>query len=197
DPVLWNEESQITADSIYVTIKDGWIDQMFTRKNSFIISEDSIQNYNQVKGRDMLAHFADNQLYLVDVNGNGESIYFALEENTNELMGMNKIICSDMKIRLVDNKVDNITSYTNPDGKFVPTHEIVDKEKQLSGFTWRIEERPELWQVLHMSKEEFLDMYSGYPGLRDTEDTSQQDDPGEQTEESNESEEAKTETETN
>lgn len=160
DPVLWNEDSQITADSIHVTIKNGWIDQMFTRRRSFIISEDSSKNYNQVKGRDMVAHFANSQLYLVDVNGNGESIYFALEEETNEVIGMNKIICSDMKIRLVENKVDNITSYTNPEGRFVPTHEIVESEKKLNGFTWRIEERPELWEILHISEEDFRQKYN-------------------------------------
>ena len=155
DPVLWNAESQITADSIYVTLKEGLIDKMYTRRNSYIISEDSIENYNQVKGRNMIAHFFENSLESVDVNGNGESLYFALEEETNILVGMNKIICSDMKIKLIENKVNSIISYTNPDGKFIPAHELLEKDTKLDAFSWRIDERPELWEILNISQEEF------------------------------------------
>jgi len=159
DPILWNEENQITADSINVTINNGLIDEMITKRNSFIISEDSIKNYNQLKGRDMASKFTDNKLVSVDVYGNGESNYFAMEDNSDQLMGMNTIVCSTMKIRLKNNRVNNISYYTNPTGKFIPVHELKKGEKFLKGFDWRIEERPELWQILNMDEEEFKILY--------------------------------------
>ncbi|MCK5700884.1 MAG: Organic solvent tolerance protein OstA, partial [Cyclobacteriaceae bacterium] len=41
DPILWNDGSQITADTISVVLKNGTIDQLQTSVDSFIISEDS------------------------------------------------------------------------------------------------------------------------------------------------------------
>ncbi len=160
DPILWNDETQITGDSINVTIENSQIKELITKGNAFIISEDSTENYNQLKGREMVSHFKDNKISSVNVFGNGESNYYAIEEETNELMGMNNIICSSMKIRFVNNSVNNISYYTKPVGKFIPMHELKESEKKLKGFSWRIEERPELWQLLNMSEEEFIKLYN-------------------------------------
>ena len=149
DPILWNEGSQITADTIHLLINKGMIDQLKTALNSFIISEDSTKNFNQIKGRHMVAYFEGKNIKDVDVRGNGESIYFvADEENTETLMGMNQIICSNMKIIFKENQVNDIRFYTNPDGNFVPPHELKDSDKQLEGFAWRIDERPSRRQIL-------------------------------------------------
>lgn len=149
DPILWSNGSQITADTIHIVMKDGTIDQLRTAINSFIISEDSTTNYNQIKGRHMIAYFNGKSIRDVDVSGNGESIYFvATEENTDVLMGMNQIICSDMRIIFKENQVNDIRFYTNPDGSFVPPHELKDDDKQLEGFAWRIKERPTKREIL-------------------------------------------------
>ncbi len=84
DPILWNEGSQITADTIHIIVNNGTIDQLRTSVNSFIISEDSIKNYNQIKGRKMTAYFNGKAIDNVDVTGNGESIYFVPDEKKSE-----------------------------------------------------------------------------------------------------------------
>ncbi|MCC5930704.1 MAG: organic solvent tolerance protein OstA [Cyclobacteriaceae bacterium] len=148
DPVLWNEGSQITADSINVELAEDRIDKLNTSSNSFIVSLDSTGQYNQVKGRKMVATFHRNSIDKVDVNGNGESIYFVLDDRTNDLMGMNKILCSNMQIRFEGNQVNTISFYTNPEGVFVPPHEIKEPETRLQGFTWRDGERPSREDVI-------------------------------------------------
>ncbi len=149
DPVIWNQESQITADSIEVLVKNGNIDRMITRVNSFIISQDSTANFNQIKGRKMIAYFDGSNIRNVDVTGNSESIYFiADEENPRKLIGMNRIICSNMKIIFTDNQVSDIRFYTNPEGKFIPPHELKESLKKLEGFKWRVEDRPRLDEIL-------------------------------------------------
>lgn len=149
DPILWNEGSQITADTISVIVENGTIDRLNTSVNSFIISEDSTKNYNQIKGRKMTAIFDGKSLKNVDVTGNGESIYFVSDENnTDALMGMNKILCSNMKIIFKENQVNDIRFYAKPDGNFVPPHELKDDAKKLDGFAWRIDERPSKREIL-------------------------------------------------
>lgn len=149
DPILWNAGSQITADTIQILVKDGTIDRLKTSVNSFIISEDSTKNFNQIKGRKMTAFFNGKSIQNVDVTGNGESIYFVSdEENTKAMIGMNQIICSNMKIIFKDNQVYDIRFYANPDGTFVPPHELKEENKTLEGFAWRIDERPAKIEIL-------------------------------------------------
>lgn len=143
DPVLWNDGSQITADTIEIQVNNGAIDRLYAKVNSFIISEDSTNNYNQIKGRLMTAFFDGKSIKNVDVTGNGETIYWvADEENTSQVVGMNKIICTNMRIGFKDNQVNDIRIYINPNGDFIPPHELRDDQKLLAGFAWRIKERP-------------------------------------------------------
>jgi lipopolysaccharide export system protein LptA len=147
DPVLWSEGSQLLADSINIQLANKKIDKLNMNVNSFIITLDSLKNYNQVKGKKMIAYFQNNAIHKVDVNGNGESIYFALEKDS-ILVGMNKVICSDIMIKFLANKVNSITFINEPDALFIPPHEILEPEKKLKGFRWRIMERPTLEEVL-------------------------------------------------
>lgn len=146
-PVLWSNSSQLSADSIRIKMRKNQVDKMYMRVNAFIISEDSVKNHNQVKGRSMLAHFIQNKIQRVDVNGNGESIYFALEKDS-LLIGLNKIVCSNMVIRFKDNTLNTFSFLTKPDANFIPPHEIAEPDKELKGFKWRIKETPK--------KEEFV-----------------------------------------
>jgi hypothetical protein len=57
-----------------------------------------------------------------------------------------------MVMRFINNDLDNITFYKNPEAKLIPPHEISKKDMQLDGFTWRIEERPDLYDVAHYLK---------------------------------------------
>lgn len=149
NPVLWTGVNQMTADSIHMLIKNNAIDQMIMRVNSFVVSEDSLNNYNQIKGRDMNAYFRQQKMHHVDVEGNSESVFFALDETNSFLVGMNKSISSNMRINFKDNRADNISFYVEPDADFIPPHELQDNQKKLPGFNWRGLERPTKDEVLY------------------------------------------------
>ncbi|NJN41509.1 MAG: Organic solvent tolerance protein OstA [Flammeovirgaceae bacterium] len=158
NPVLWSEENQMSADSVWIQLSQGSIDKLFMVMNAFVIAEDTLKNFNQIKGRKMVANFKDDQIHHVDVQGNGESLYFAIEEAEAETedatirilatVGMNKIICSNMKINFLDGKLNNISFYVNPDASFIPPHELNKEDQELRGFIWRGEERPTRSQVV-------------------------------------------------
>ncbi len=147
DPVLWSNENQITGDSINIEIVNNTVDRMNSKGNSFVVSQDTLNNFNQIKGRDMVAHFLNGDIDRVYIYGNGESIYYALEKDT-ILTGMNKIICSNMLIKFREGKANSISFYTNPDASFFPPHEILEPDTRLSGFAWREEERPDKQDVI-------------------------------------------------
>jgi lipopolysaccharide export system protein LptA len=141
-PVLWTNGNQMTADSISMLIENNTISKIFLTSNAFVISIDTLKNFNQIKGRKMTALFRDKQLHRVIVQGNGESIYFALEDETNVLMGMNKILCSNITIRFEDSRVNNLSFYVKPDADFIPPHELKKDDMLLPGFSWKADVRP-------------------------------------------------------
>jgi lipopolysaccharide export system protein LptA len=144
DPVLWYDVNQIEADSINMKIIDGGIDKMNLKVNAFLISQDTLlQNFNQIKGREMTINFKDNQIDHAYVFGNGESVMFAADEQENVLIGLNKVVCSSMTIRFKNSQFNNASFYTKPEASFIPPHEIKLPDKQLPGFKWRKNERPQ------------------------------------------------------
>ena len=150
DPIVWNGNNQITSDTINFKIYNDKIEEMNILKNAFIISKDTIDNFNQIKGRNMKATFLDNNhIESIEVTGNGETIYFALNEESNTILGLNYIICSDLKLNFIDNDVDNIIFYKNPKAKLIPPHEIQDEDLYIDSFNWREDEKLKINDVVH------------------------------------------------
>lgn len=146
NPVLWTNGNQLSADSIHMLIEKNTISKVFLRMNSFVISSDTLNNFNQIKGRTMLAQLSDGDIYRVFVNGNGETIYYATEADKKSGLiittGMSKTICSNIIIRFAEGRVSNLTFLKKPDSKFIPPHEFKPDDKILKGFEWRGKDRP-------------------------------------------------------
>jgi len=142
DPVIWTEGNQMSADSIDILIKNNTISKLHMVNNGFIISKDTLFNFNQIKGRTIDAVFKDNELKTVYVHGNGESIFFMLAEDNSDIIGMNKILCSDMTLNFIASNLNDITFYTNNEGSFIPPHELEEPDTRLSGFQWLEDKKP-------------------------------------------------------
>lgn len=155
DPVFWNNENQIEGDTIFMEITEDRIKNMTLIQNSFLASQDTIDNFNQIKGRRMKAYFSEAEIEKIDVTGNGEAIYYVLDDkdpNNLKTMGMNKILCSDLTIRFEDQKLNNISFYKRPEAKFIPPHELTADIQKLKGFEWREKDRPTLAVVLYQEE---------------------------------------------
>jgi lipopolysaccharide export system protein LptA len=147
DPVIWQARNQLTADSMNLRFKHGQLDRASLFANAFAIQEDTLQDYNQVKGRNMIAYFQRGQMARIDVLGNAESLYFTLDGDT-ALSGMNKSVSASMTLRFADNKIKYLTWKTNPEASYTPIHELKEADKQLKAFRWRPTERPTRGVVL-------------------------------------------------
>ena len=149
NPVLWTEGNQMTADSIRMIIKNNTVDKILMVNNSFVVSRDTLLNFNQIKGRRMTAEFNGKQIKQVYVEGNGESIFFVMDDKSLVLMGMNKIICSNIIIRFKEGRVNNLTFLVKPEANFIPPHELIKDAKTLKGFLWKGDEKPTKKDVVH------------------------------------------------
>jgi lipopolysaccharide export system protein LptA len=143
-PVLWNLENQMTGDSIHLIsdLETEKMDSLKVINNAFIISLDSISmtGYNQAKGKDLFGKFIDNELKIVDLVKNTEVIYYMYNDE-DELVGINKTICSAIRMTMAENDIEDITFFTDPDGDIFPETELPLNSRKLQGFIWRGDER--------------------------------------------------------
>ncbi len=154
NPVLWSGESQMTGDVIHL-ISNKETEQLDSLKildNAFVVEKDTLSEdgFNQVKGRFLYGRFENDQLKTVDVVKNTEMIYYIYTDDTNELVGIKKTICSKMTLLLEDNAIDEITYYNLPDGDISPEKDLPKNARTLRGFAWREDERP-------LTKEDIFD----------------------------------------
>lgn len=144
EPILWNVDNQMTGDSIYIKsdMETEKLDSLKVINNAFIISLDSIgmTGYNQAKGKDLFGKFIDNSLKIVDLVKNTEVIYYMYNDD-DELIGINKTICSEIRLLLAKNEIEDITFFTNPDGDIFPEKDLPESSRKLKGFIWRGDER--------------------------------------------------------
>lgn len=142
-PIFWNGERQMTGDLMHL-ISDNKTQKMDSLKvlnNAFIISKDTVgTGYNQVKGVNLYGKFKENKLHEVDVVKNAEVLYYMRNEK-NELIGINKSVCSKINLILEGNTIETITFYTKPEGEIYPESELPENVRLLRGFIWRGEEQ--------------------------------------------------------
>lgn len=141
DPILWVDENQLTADSIFMKLQNGNLHSVYLRQNSLIVSTADSTMFNQVRGRVMTGYFLQNQLDHLIVEGNGESVYYAREENGRPI-GINKAICSRMKVIVSNNKAQRIVFYEKPEATLYPLGQAPPEELKLKGFRWEISKKP-------------------------------------------------------
>ena len=141
-PILWNNNSQITGDSIYFkfNLKDNSIDSLYIFNNVFIIEKDSLEDgFNQIKGKNLRGNFIDSKLKEVDIIKNAESIYF-LRNSENELIGIDKSKSAKIKILLNEQKIESFIKMNQIDGKVYPEKKFDSKLRILKGFYFREDE---------------------------------------------------------
>jgi lipopolysaccharide export system protein LptA len=151
-PIIWTQGSQLTADTVYLQLKNKKLDNMDLIRSSFIVNTQGDSTYfNQVSGKKIRGVFNNNKLSMLYVDGNAESIYFDFEGN--KPSKLNHIINSRTRIHLKENKPNIIAFIGKPDGMVYPIEGLKDDQKILKGFIWKPKERP-------VSKESII------PGLR-------------------------------
>ena len=140
NPVLWSDMQQLSAERIEMIQHLNAPDQILMYKNSFIIAEQDSGMYDQIKGKNMAGNVINGELNNIDVDGNGQTLYYAREEN--EIIGMNRAESSNISIRFKDGQIHKIAFQNQPTGELKPLLELTDNDKKLSDFKWQIDQRP-------------------------------------------------------
>ena len=152
DPIIWNASNQVTADTIRVQFHQGVMESFRAAQQAFVISDaeaktDSIvgprRYFNQLKGREMIGRFQAGDLRWVRMVGNGELLYYPVEDKPNgQVMGWNRGTCSNIELRFLNQKPQGVLMERSADSLFKPIQMVEESEKNLTEFQWRESQRP-------------------------------------------------------
>lgn len=140
-PICWNENNQLSADLINVYIRNGAIDYMHGINNAMTIRHEGNDDFNQMAGKEMLAYIRQGEVYLVDVKGNAETVFYPREDD-GTLIGVNRTQSSFIKLYITNRQIDHVVFTTATTGVMIPLDQALPAEKKLSGFFWAEDERP-------------------------------------------------------
>jgi lipopolysaccharide export system protein LptA len=150
EPVIWSDENQLTASHIRIFMVDQQLERMFLTGVAFVASKKDSASFDQMRGKEMTGYFVDNMLDHILVKGNGQTIYYAVDQEV--IVGANKTVCSDLTIYLKDNKISRVVYTSQPDGTYYPLSMFPAEEARLSDFKWLEQWRPLRWEDVYIWK---------------------------------------------
>ena len=137
-PVLWSEENQLTSDSMAVFTKNRQTDRLELYNNAFIVQQVDTIRYDQIKGRTLTGHFKNNELYKINILGNGEILFYLIDAEA--VAGVEQSKCANIEMLFDKGKISEIYEYENPEGFIDPP--IPVNPVRLDGFKWYDKLRP-------------------------------------------------------
>ncbi len=134
DPIIWAQGNQMTARTIKLFTRQRVLYKAEMIENSFLISQEDSIHFNQLKGKSMTGFFRDNDLYRIEVDGNGQTVYYPKDKEI--IIGVNRAEASSLTIFLSKRSVESIVLHNKPTGNMNPPF-LLDQEKQrMEGFQW-------------------------------------------------------------
>ena len=141
-PILWTEDNQLTGTDIDIKLKDNNVDWVLQKGNAFIISKDSIEGYNQIKGRDITSRFKGGSIHRVNVDGDQAQTIYWIRDDEGGTIGIDVSKSETMVIEMENESVSIIKSFKNIDETMYPEDDLKEDDRYLPGFKWHDEARP-------------------------------------------------------
>ncbi|WP_369907990.1 OstA-like protein [Mesonia sp. K7] len=141
-PIFWSGENQMTGDTIFLlnNVKTEKLDSLKVFYNAFMIQQDSIEGFNQVKGKEMYGLFENNEITEANFIKNTETIFYSRNE-AGELIGIDKTESSSIQITFENQEIIGIRYLTDVNSNLMKEENFPKNARKLRGFNWRGDEQ--------------------------------------------------------
>ena len=153
EPVLWSAQNQVTGDTLKLVMSNQSLKNTWVLGHAFIVSDaeanDSVQGpetyFNQIKGKYATAYFKRNELQSVQVDGNGELVYYPTDDKKAKPtpMGTNQGECSSILIRFKEGELASLRMDGQPTSVFKSNRFAGKEPLLLRDFKWLRDRRPQ------------------------------------------------------
>lgn len=141
DPVVWNNKSQLTGDTIYLYTKNKKADRIKVIENSFMVSEIEPGVYNQVKSSRIDGYFKEGKIDSVRAKGAAESMYF-LQDKDSAYTGANQTKSDAIDIYFDKGELYKVVFRNDLKGTLHPISQKQPSALRLENFRWLVSRRP-------------------------------------------------------
>lgn len=141
EPVCWNDDKQLSADTIHIYLHNDEVDHIDAVVNALAVQQlpgDSL--FNQMSGKQITAQVEDGHLTRMTVSGNAETRFYP--DDNGEFIGLNTTQSSYVRLFFQDEKLDHIVFTSQTTGTLFPLDQIPAGEDRLAGFFYAEQERP-------------------------------------------------------
>jgi len=179
-PVLWADDSQLSGVDIDIKLKDHNIDWVLQKGNAFVISKDSIEGFNQIKGMDITSHFKKGSIQRVNVEGGSAETLYWIRDDEGGLIGIDISKSATMVIEMDGGSVSVIKGYQDISETLYPEDDLTGNSRQLQGFKWHDEARPKDRDDIFRKAEAEMPQVQSTPTETQTEASAETEIPKEQ-----------------
>jgi lipopolysaccharide export system protein LptA len=127
-PILWNENTQMTGDSVAIHLHNNRIRLLDVIGTGFLLSQNEIykKRYDQISGEKIFISFDSTGITSTEVKGQVLSIYFMYEKDSAN--GLTKSSSQNAMILFKDRKVNTVSLYLFPKSDYYPEKIVEHKE---------------------------------------------------------------------
>lgn len=140
EPIIWNENKQLSADSIQVILSGRKLKKAELNSSAFVVMQEDSSHYDQVKSADIIIFFDDGKLSKFDALGSASVLFFFEEDSV--LTTMNEKECKALSATMLNNKIHRVRYFENINSNAYPLFNLPDNKQKLKGFKWADEKRP-------------------------------------------------------
>jgi len=142
DPVVWNDKTQVTGDTIYMFTENRKAKRIYVFNNGMIINKANDGVYNQIAGRTLNGYFVHGVIDYVRVKGSPAESVFYPQDDDSAFIGMNRSSGDVIDIYFVKKELNKVKFVNNVDGVLYPLKQTPADQKQLKNFKWQDKRRP-------------------------------------------------------
>ncbi len=141
-PLVWNEGNrQFSSDSLYAVIRNGAMEKAHLMSDAFIIIQEDVNCFDQIRGTEMIAHFDENNaLRRFDALGDATALFYIKEDSV--LATVNKSQSKMMHANFKDGEIEEVYYFQEPKSDAIPLAQMKDEDRIIKGFEWQPEKQP-------------------------------------------------------
>ena len=142
DPVIWNGQSQIMGDTVYLFTKNKEPERLYVFENGMMINRTKEGFFNQIAGKTINAYFLKGQIDYARVRGQqSESIHY-MQDADSAYIGMNRATGDVIDFYFRKDELIKVLFINDIKGHMYPMNDIPDAERELRNFKWLDKRRP-------------------------------------------------------
>ncbi len=142
DPVIWNGQSQITGDTVYLFTKNKEPERLYVFENGMMINRTKEGFFNQIAGKTINAYFISGKIDYARVRGQqSESIHY-MQDADSAYIGMNRATGDVIDFYFRNDELIKVLFINDIKGHMYPMNDIPDAERELRNFKWLDNRRP-------------------------------------------------------